>query len=138
MCSRNLLTRLKSKSGKPLTYSHIFQALSCCHWQRLREEFQTMNGDDLEENESEEETEGGNQLKKMIKSKITHSLKNPVWIIYFSLIEIYQSVKHWCTTNLNRNLDSRMSFTYEILCWANFSFMFYRGRDPRCNDDPYD
>lgn len=34
---------------------------------RLREEFQTMNGDDLEENESEEETEGGNQLKKMIK-----------------------------------------------------------------------
>lgn len=34
-----------------------------------------MNGDDLEENESEEETEGGNQLKKMIKSKITHSLK---------------------------------------------------------------
>lgn len=36
-----------------------------------------MNGDDLEENESEEETEGGNQLKKMIKSKITHSLKNP-------------------------------------------------------------
>lgn len=35
-----------------------------------------MNGDDLEENESEEETEGGNQLKKMIKSKTTHSIKN--------------------------------------------------------------
>lgn len=36
-----------------------------------------MNGDDLEENESEEETEGGNQLKKMIKSnnKITHTLE---------------------------------------------------------------
>lgn len=34
-----------------------------------------MNGDDLEENESEEETEGGNQLKKMIKSKTTHSIK---------------------------------------------------------------
>lgn len=43
-----------------------------------------MNGDDLEENESEEETEGGNQLKKMIKSKITHSLKKP------SLINLYQ------------------------------------------------
>lgn len=27
-----------------------------------------MNGDDLEENESEEEIEGGNQFKKMIKS----------------------------------------------------------------------
>lgn len=35
-----------------------------------------MNGDDLEENESEEEIEGGNQFKKMIKSKIIYSLKN--------------------------------------------------------------
>lgn len=34
-----------------------------------------MNGDDLEENESEEEIEGGNQFKKMIKSKIIYSLK---------------------------------------------------------------
>ena len=38
-------------------------------WQRLRAEFQTLNGDDMEENESEEETEDGNQLKKMMKSK---------------------------------------------------------------------
>nr|XP_022293371.1 PAX3- and PAX7-binding protein 1-like isoform X2 [Crassostrea virginica] len=35
--------------------------------QRLRAEFQTLNGDDMEENESEEETEDGNQLKKMMK-----------------------------------------------------------------------
>lgn len=35
-----------------------------------------MNGDDLEENESEEESEGGNQFKKMIKSKIIYLLKN--------------------------------------------------------------
>ncbi|XP_062609801.1 PAX3- and PAX7-binding protein 1-like [Saccostrea cucullata] len=34
---------------------------------RLRAEFQTLNGEDLEENESEEETEGGSQLKKMMK-----------------------------------------------------------------------
>lgn len=130
MCSRNLLTRLKSKSGKPLTYSHIFQALSCCHWQRLREEFQTMNGDDLEENESEEETEGGNQLKKMIKSKITHSLKKPVWIIYFSLIEIYQSVKHWCTTNLNRNLVCPLLMKFSLKLELTFLSCLIEGEIP--------
>lgn len=59
-----------------------------------------MNGDDLEENESEEETEGGNQLKKMIKSKITHSLKNPS-LNYLFFIDRDLSI---CETNLNRNL----------------------------------
>lgn len=41
-----------------------------------------MNGDDLEENESEEETEGGNQLKKMIKSKTTPSVKDPQFELF--------------------------------------------------------
>lgn len=44
-----------------------------------------MNGDDLEENESEEESEGGNQFKKMIKSKIIYSLKK----IQFELFIFY-------------------------------------------------
>lgn len=72
-----------------------------------------MNGDDLEENESEEETEGGNQLKKMIKSnyKIIHTLeKKSLNYLFFIVRDLSM-----CETLVYNRFEqiSRMFFTYE-------------------------
>lgn len=106
------------------------RTLSCCYLQRLREEFQTMNGDDLEENESEEETEGGNQLKKMIKSKTTHSIKKQKPSLnYLFFTERDVSI---CETLVYNWFEQKscMSFTDKILCWANFSSCLIEGEIP--------